>query len=139
VLDMNAEHIWMDQGIQTFNMILAPHFSQLQTSMMIRAAEELLGPPEIMYQGIHPGNLPKTGSFISLESPDVIVTAIKQAESNEDLIIRCVETSGRRSEAQLELKFANLKLKGSFGPFEIKTLRYSKKNNTLGVVTLLED
>ena len=25
VLDMNAEHLWMDQGIQTFRMLLVPH------------------------------------------------------------------------------------------------------------------
>jgi alpha-mannosidase len=139
VLDANTEHIWMDQGIQTFRMVLVPHTGKLEENMMIRAAEELMAEPVIMYQGIHAGTLPKTGSFASLESGSVIISAVKQAESNSDLIIRCVETAGQPAEATLNLGFAGKKWTGGFKPFEIKSLRYSAGSGDIRIVSLLEE
>jgi len=139
VLDANTEHIWMDQGIQTFRMVLVPHTGKLEENQMIRAAEELMAGPVIMYQGIHAGTLPKTGSFASLESASVIISSVKQAESNSDLIIRCVETAGQPSEATLNLGFAGKKWTGGFKPFEIKSLRYSAGSGDIRIVSLLEE
>ncbi len=139
VLDPAVEHIWMDQGIQTFKMILVPHSGELNESLAARTAEELMAPPSVMYQGIHGGSLPVTGSFLSLDSPNVIISSIKLAESNDDLIIRCVETAGKSSPAVVDLKFCGKKWTGELRPFEIKTLRYSQKSGTIKPVTLLED
>jgi len=139
VLDMSAEHIWMDQGIQSFRMILVPHQDSLEKGKVVRLAEELMAPAAISYQGIHGGSLSKSGSFLATETPNLIVSAIKQSENGEDLIIRCVETSGIKTEGSLDLRLINHQWKGSFRPFEIKTLRVNKKSGAVKEVNLLEE
>jgi alpha-mannosidase len=139
VLDMNAEHYWMDQGIQTFRMVLVPHQDSWEKNSIARMTEEFIAPAPTIYQGIHGGSLPKSGSFLSVDAPNIDVTSIKQSEEGEDLIIRCVETLGLQTDALLDLKFINHKLNSSFRPYEIKTLRLNKKSGAVKEVNLLEE
>lgn len=139
VLDMNSEHIWMDQGIQTFRMLLVPHSGKLQDLNIPRLSEEFISPSMVIYQGIHKGSMPKSGSLISVSSPNIIVSAAKLSEIGEDLILRCVETSGKAVSTTVDLKFADRKWSGDFRPFEIKTLRYYRKSGDIKVVSLLEE
>jgi alpha-mannosidase len=139
VLDMKAEHLWMDQGIQTFRLMLVPHADSWQQSNMVRIAEEFMAPSIPMYQGIHRGTMPKSGSFISVDAQNVVVSAVKQSENGNDLIIRCVETNGAGATANLDLGFARKKWSGSFRPYEIKTLRMNVKSGSIKEVNLLEE
>jgi alpha-mannosidase len=139
VLDLNAEHIWQDQGIQTFRMLLVPHRDTWKNINIPRIAEEFIAPPLIIYQGIHGGTMPKSGSFLSAENKNIIVSAVKLAELGDDLIIRCVETSGLQTEASLDLGFAGIKWKGNFRPYEIKTLRMNRATKEIREVNLLEE
>ncbi|MGV8139909.1 MAG: alpha-mannosidase [Mangrovibacterium sp.] len=139
VLDMNAEHLWMDQGIQTFRMMLVPHLGTWEENNIPRLAEEFSAQPVAIYQGIHGGSLPKSGSFLSVDTPSVIVSAIKQSEEGDDMIIRCVEAAGKSALATLDLGFAGRKWKGRFSPFEIKSLRIAKKSGEIKEVDLLEE
>jgi alpha-mannosidase len=137
VLDMNAEHIWMDQGIQTFRILLVPHKESWKENNIVRIAEEFIAPSVSIYQGIHGGKLPKSGSFLSVDKPNIIVSALKLAEDNNDIIIRCVETNGIKTSANLDLALAGTQWNGSFNPFEIKTLRINK--GKIREVNLLEE
>jgi alpha-mannosidase len=139
VLDMKAEHLWMDQGIQTFRMMVIPHRDTWQRSSIPRITEEFIAPAVPVYQGIHGGAMPKSGSFLSVDSPDIVVSAIKQSETGQDIIVRCVESSGLKAEATIDMKFAGRKWTGSFRPFEIKTLRISRKTGDIKEVNLLEE
>jgi alpha-mannosidase len=139
VLDMKAEHIWMDQGIQTFRMLLVPHSDTWEKSKVPRIAEEFISPSVAIYQGIHGGSMPKSGSFLSVDVPNVIVTAIKLSESGEDIIIRCVETSSSATSASIDLRFVGRKWSGDFRPCEIKTLRINKNSGEIKEVNLLEE
>lgn len=139
VLDMKAEYIWMDQGIQTFRMLLVPHRESWQKSHIVKIAEEFMTPSPIIYQGIHGGKLPKSGSFLNVDAPNVIVTSIKQSENGEDTIVRCVESFGVQTTATVDLRFARQKWTGNFRPSEIKTLRISKNSGTIKEVNLLEE
>jgi alpha-mannosidase len=138
-LDKEEEYIWMDQGIQTFKMVLIPHRGGWKESNVVRCAEELTSPPVFIYQGIHPGRMPKSESFLSVDSPNVIVTAVKQAENNDDLIIRCVETAGEDTEATINLDFADLSWKSNFRGCEIKTLRLNRDKGSISEVKILEE
>ena len=139
VLDMKAEHLWMDQGIQTLRMLLVPHKNTWKESNIARIAEEFIALPVAIYQGIHGGSMPKTGSFLSIDAPNVVVSSIKQSEIDEDIIVRCVETSGLQTTATLDLVFAKRKWTGNFRPCEIKTLRINKSKGTIKEVNLLEE
>lgn len=138
-LDPNSEYQWMDQGVQTFRMVLMPHVGGWQDSGVVHAAEELVAPAAIMYQGIHPGSRPESASFLSVDSPNIVVSAVKQSEDSDDLIVRCFEATGRQTKATVDLAFANAKWSGTFHPFEIKTLRINRKNHTVTEVNLLEE
>lgn len=139
VLDMNSEHIWQDQGIQTFRMLLVPHEGSWQTGQPARRASELLEAPVIIYQGIHGGTMPKSASFLLADNEKIEISAVKKAENGDDLIIRCVETSGENVLASVDLKFLGRKWEGSFRPCEIKSLRINLKTREIREVNLLEE
>lgn len=139
VLDLEKEYLWMDQGIQTFRMELVPHKDSWKNNNILRITEEFMAPPVAIYQGIHGGSLPKSGSFLTVDASNIIVSAVKLSEVGEDIIIRCVETSGEATFATLEMPFAKQKWSGNFRPFEIKTLRIDKNSRNVKEVNLLEE
>lgn len=139
VLEMDKEHIWQDQGIHTFRMMLVPHRGTWQDNSVTRKAEEFLSPPVAIYQGIHGGSMPGAGSFVSVNDANIIVSSIKQAEEGEDLIVRCVETSGKSVTAAIDFSFLNRRWTGTFRPCEIKSLRLDCKNRSVKEVNLLEE
>jgi alpha-mannosidase len=63
----------------------------------------------------------------SIDTLNVIISAIKQSENGNDIIFRCVETSGSACKTTLDLQFAGRKWTGNFRPCEIKTLRMNQK------------
>jgi alpha-mannosidase len=132
------DYIWQDQGVQTFEVTLVPHAGVWQDTNIVHQAEEMMAPPVIIYQGIHPGSRPLTDSFLSVDAPDVVISAIKQAEDGDDTIVRLYETAGRESTAHVDLKFANAKWTGTFHPFEIKTIRINAKTSAISEVNILE-
>jgi alpha-mannosidase len=138
-LDMEEEYVWMDQGTHKFNMLLIPHKATWKDNNITRIAEEFMAPSFCIYQGIHKGRFPKSDSFLSVDKTNVVVSAIKQAEDNNDLIIRCVETSGKQTTAVLDLSFVGYKWEGHFRPCEIKSLRLNPDTGKIFEVNLLED
>jgi len=137
-IDPAKDYIWQDQGVQTFRMILMPHAGGWQDAGVVHAAEEMMAPPLIIYQGIHPGTRPLTDSFLSVDAPDVVISAIKQAEDGEDTIVRMYETSGLAATAHVDLKFAKTQWTGQFHPYEIKTIRVNAKTSAIAEVNILE-
>lgn len=139
VLEAGKPHYWMDQGIQTFRMLLVPHRDSWQQRNIPRIAEEFLQAPVVMYQGIHGGSMPPSGSFATVDSGAIIISAIKKAEEGEAIIFRCVETLGQPVTASVDLKFAGQKWTGSFRAYEIKSLLLDLKSGSIKEVNLLEE
>ena len=137
--DKKAEYLWMDQGIQTFRMLLVPHTYTWKESNITRSAEEFIAPSVLIYQGIHGGKMPKAGSFLAVDAQNVIISAIKKSENGDDIIIRCLETSGLQTSATIDFLFAHRKWTGNFRPCEIKTLRMIQKTAEIKEVNLLEE
>jgi alpha-mannosidase len=129
----------MDQGIQTFRMMLVPHKESWQKNNIPGLTEEFMAPLSAIYQGIHAGKMPKSGSFLSVDAPNIIITAIKMSETGNDLIIRCVESTGSQTTAAVDLRFTGKKTKLDFRPFEIKSLRVNLKTGETKEVNLLEE
>jgi alpha-mannosidase len=134
-----AEYEWMDQGIQTFRMALVPHKGSWQEINVTRMAEEFMTPPIPIYQGIHPGKLPKSGSFMEVDAPNVIATAIKKSEEGDDAIIRLVETMGTDTQVTLHFRSAGFRWNGKIKGCEIKTLRLNTNTGEIREVNLLEE
>ena len=137
-LEPNGVYIWQDQGKQTFRMLLVPHSGPWQDAGIVRLAEEFTAPIPVIYQGIHPGSRPLSASFLSVDAPNVVVSAVKKAEDGDDLIVRCYETAGRPTTATFDLGLVNRRWTGNFHPLEIKTLRVPLAGGEIREVNLLE-
>ncbi len=138
-LQPGVDYNWMDQGLQTFRMELMPHAGTWHDAGIVRAAEELVTVSPLLYQGIHRGTRPGSASFLSVDVPNIVVEAVKQAEDGDDLIVRSYETAGRQTTATLSLSFAHKQWTGAFHPFEIKTLRVDRRTGRVKEVNALEE
>lgn len=74
----------------------------------------------------------------TLDDPVVEIAAFKQAQDSEDYIVRIFEPTGRRRSTVLRIPALGLAQPVVLAPFEIKTLRCSKKHPVLREVDLLE-
>ena len=62
--------------------------------------------PLVAFQALpHPGSLGKVFSFLKLNNRDVVLSAVKKAETGDDLIVRVVEVKGKAAK-NVELAFA---------------------------------
>ena len=138
-LDPDGNYIWMDQGIQTFNILLTPHKGSWQDINAPRIAEEFTAPPVTIYQGIHGGSMSKSGSYLSVSPQNVIVSAIKLSEDGADGIIRLVETHGKDTSVTLRFPSENFQWDGKIKSSEIKTLRLDTQSGYIREVNLLEE
>ena len=138
-MDPDGKCSWQDQGIQTFRLLLTPHKNGWKDINAPRIAEEFIAPPIVCYQGIHGGTMNKSGSFLSIDVPNVIVSAIKLSEDDNAGIIRLVETSGKDTTVTLRFPSADFQWYGNIKAFEIKTLRLDTQSGNIKEVNLLEE
>ncbi|MHC4741896.1 MAG: glycoside hydrolase family 38 N-terminal domain-containing protein [Planctomycetota bacterium] len=68
----------------------------------------------------------------------VQITTLKKAQTNNDLLIRLFEPTGRPRKTILSLPFAKKKMNLSLKPFEIRTLRFSPRTGKTTETDLLE-
>lgn len=139
VLDPHTDHLWQDQGVQTLRLLLVPHQGTWQEANVPRLTENFTTPNPLVYQGIHSGSRPQSASFLSIDAPDVVVSAIKESEIGDDLILRCYETEGRAAAATLNFGFLKKAWSGQFRPYEIKTLRFDAGAGSFREVNGLEE
>ena len=139
-MDPDNKCYWQDQGIQTMRLLLTPHKGSWQDINAPRIAEEFMTPPVVAYQGIHGGRMSKSGSYMSVDAPNVIVTALKMSESNNtNGIIRLVETMGKDTAVTLRFPSVNYQWNGKLKAFEIKSLRINPQTGSITEVNLLEE
>ncbi|CAM4301816.1 alpha-mannosidase [Paenibacillus endophyticus] len=127
--DPDGEYTFIDQGIQQFSYSLLPHEGTWAQAGTARRAAELNCKPIAVIETFHEGELPQRASYADVDRENVIISVIKQAEDNEDLIVRCYETAKRATAAEIRLPKWNRVIKADFKPSEIKTFRIPKKQS----------
>jgi len=141
-----------DQGEHEISYALYPHISDFKDALTVNKAYEFNYPLIPIIEPGHHGDLPKTHSFISIQPENIILTVIKKAEDSDDLILRFYETSGKDTEAVIqmdetlkdvvetnlmekeisELPFQEGKIKIPVSKHEIKTIKIkTKRSNVL--------
>ncbi|HWR15004.1 MAG TPA: glycoside hydrolase family 38 C-terminal domain-containing protein [Terriglobales bacterium] len=138
-LDPGTDYQWMDQGVQSLRILLIPHSGTWQQADPTRNAEKLVTEVPIIYQGIHPGTRALSDSFLEVDAPEVIVSAVKQAEDGNDVIVRAYESTGAARRVRFNLRFAGTTWTGEFKPFEIKTLKVNPRTRQVSEVNALEE
>ena len=87
-----------DRGRHRFTYALMPHSGDFREAGVIQAAEDLNAALRTVR-----GNLPseQRRSLVEIDTPEVIVEAIKRAEDSDAVIVRLYEAWGRRCHAQV--------------------------------------
>ena len=124
VLKPGGRYSFIDQGMQTFHYTLLPHPGSWETASTVRRAAELNQRPISTFATFHPnGENPQASSFISTAPENIMVTVLKQAEDNDDLVLRAYETTKASTRAVIRLDHWDRSIESDFGPCEIKTFR----------------
>ena len=75
---------------------------------------------------------------VILDDSCVILTAMKMAESSEQIVLRLFNPSGGACSARIQLPFIDHSFQLEFGPFEIKTLAVDPRTKDVVETDLLE-
>lgn len=96
----DEHNVFMDQGIHEFTYSLYPSVSNSENER--KAAELNFGLRRVL-GSFHKGSLPESQSCVSCHSGDVIISAVKQKEDGEGMILRMYEMNGTDCTAQVTL------------------------------------
>jgi alpha-mannosidase len=117
----DREYTFTDQGVQRFTYSLLPHLGSWETARTPNQAAQLNSPLVPQVESFHPGPLPLRAGYIAIDTPNVLVTALKKAEDSDALILRAFEATNSATTATIELSQWNRTINTTFGPNEIKT------------------
>lgn len=137
VPDPEQVYPYMDQGIQKFNYTILPHAGSWDEAGTVRRAAELNQRPLALVTTIHPGPLAHSASYAAVDPENLVVSVVKHAEENDDLVVRCYETAGIGTQGCIQLPAWNRTINAQFGPCEIKTFRVPQDSSLAVVETNL--
>ena len=83
-------------------------------------------PPILVQETHHDGILPQEYSALEIDRKNISISALKNSENNDGLVIRLTETSGIAVTATLSFKAIDKDFELSFTPQEVKTIKLSK-------------
>lgn len=123
VLEEGVEYNFVDDGIQEFTYMLIPHTGSWKDAGVVKYARELNVKPQTVIETFHEGSLAQKASFLSLDSDHAIITAMKECEDKDGIIIRAYETKKQAGKAVLQVPFMDRTAELTFAPCEIKTVK----------------
>ena len=93
-----------DQGRHRFTYALLPHAGDPFAGGVLEAASALNTPLTVLPVDVHPGPLPASQSFVSVDDPGFVVVAVKRADDGSgDVVVRGYEAYGGSRRARLRL------------------------------------
>ncbi len=92
-----------DRGEQQFRYALYPHAGSWKQAETVHLGYDLNNPLQATQTVAHAGALPATYSWISVDNPNVVISAVKKAEDADALIVRMYEWAGQPSTVTLHL------------------------------------
>jgi alpha-mannosidase len=92
-----------DEGHHEFIYALYPHQGTWRDAQTVRRGYELNYGLFAVPATRHPGMLPPEYSFVQIEQDNVVLTAVKKAEDDDDVVLRFYEWAGKDTDVQLHL------------------------------------
>jgi alpha-mannosidase len=116
-----VRYAYQDLAIQRFRLALLPHLGDWPGAGLARRAALLNQPAMALLESFHGGDLPTAAAHLELTPDNVALGALKGAEEGDGIVVRIVETAGRRTDAHVELAAWGRDLTVDLGAFEIRT------------------
>ena len=134
-LEEDGEYHYVDQGIQELTYTLVPHKNTWKESDIVQIAAVLNQKPSTIIETFHKGNLPMKQSFLEVDAKEILVSAMKEAEDGDGIIVRAYETMRHDTACTIKLPFLERVIKTQFSPCEIKTFKipYDKSAEVIEV------
>ena len=131
----DREFNFTDEGLQRFVYAIYPHEGEAEQSGVVFEAASLNSLPFVVQESYHPGDLPPGMSLVSIDEPNILVTAYKFCEDGSgDLILRCYETQGKAyTHAAISLPQADAAFWADFTRHEVKTFRVDQEGRATQV------
>ncbi|MFB5189136.1 alpha-mannosidase [Alicyclobacillus fastidiosus] len=123
VPEADGHYSYIDQGIQRFSYAVLPHLGGWEDANTVKRAAELNQKPVVVVETYHKGELPQCNSFLSVTADNVVASVVKQAEDDEDIVIRLYETAKKPTAATISLPNWGREFSLQFEPCEIKTIK----------------
>jgi alpha-mannosidase len=92
-----------DEGHHEFTYSLYPHAGTWKDAGTVRRGYELNYRLQLLTTQNHSGDLPATRSFIDVDSENVVVTAVKESEDANSMVLRFYEWAGKEAEVKIGL------------------------------------
>lgn len=130
-----ANFHFTDEGLQRFEYALYPHTGEAEQSDVVREAAAFNCRPVAVPESYHKGKgKPQVMSYLSVDVPNVIVTALKFCEDGSgDVIVRCYETQGKDTRAVLRCDMLDACFRVDFGKNQIATFRINGQGDATQV------
>ena len=127
---------FIDKGEHEFNLILFPH-TENATADITNCGKVLNMPPVLVQETHHDGSLPQEYSALELDKKNINVSALKNSENNDGLVIRLFETSGIATTVTVNFKAINKSFELNFTEQEVKTIKISN-DGTFEEIRIIE-
>jgi len=92
-----------DEGHHEFTYSVYPHAQTWREALTVRQGYDLNYKMISMQVDKHQGSLPAEHAFVEVKSDNVVLTAVKKAEDDDDLIVRFYEWAGRDTDVKIQL------------------------------------
>jgi alpha-mannosidase len=123
----NDTYRFADQGEQDFTIIIKPHAERCSNFEAISLSHLLNVGYEYIADSKHYGRISnQIDSFIKISKANIVLSAIKRAEDDSDIILRLYETEGEDTDVEVRTPYCSKAINISFRPCEIKTIKVSK-------------
>jgi len=83
-------------GEHEFRYAIYPHVGNWRDGAVFEQAERWTVPIEVAQVGPHPGDLPKSLSFLQIEPSSLVLSALKRGERSDELVVRLFNPSAKR-------------------------------------------
>ena len=121
----------MDLGEHRVQMVLVPQ-EKADNCLIDRAAQELIHPLMPVFETYHKGELPKADSFASVSGP-VRITALKQAEDGNGVIVRLWNPVPEKAAYTAEISFLGTEIEGELSGYRIASFRVDEQGEVTPV------
>lgn len=132
----DGEMEFIDKGEYEFNFILFPH-TENATADISNCGKLLNSPPVLIEETHHDGTLPQEYSALELDKRNISISALKNSENDDGLIVRFSETSGISTAVSVKFNAINKNFELNFAPQEVKTIKICK-DGTVKEIQIIE-